>query len=249
MLATTDPTSELWDNDYIASVCPDHPPGSISAETITCNILQFYHRSRQWVARAQDPAKRNQKSFLDFVHSARSILREIDTWDSQIPIEWRCVEPEASSSAAPSDRVTTHRGKWVASFLSLIRACELCFYSSAISIFTLVGSGMDVDGAGPDLLTDIVQTMKLRVQAVVQDICGNIPLALGNHDEPDVLHQGQAGGAYHVLWPLWAVVNCPFASADQVQKCRGILGQIGSTMGFNLALLLREAKFPLGLES
>lgn len=249
MLATTDPTSELWDNDYIASICPEHPAGTISAETITCNILQFYHRSRQWVVRAQDRTKQNQKSFLDFVHSARSILRQIDMWDSQIPIEWQCVEPEASSSNPSPDRTNAYRGRWAASFLSLIRACELCFYSSAIGIFTLVDSGMGVEGEGPDLLTDILQTMNLRVQAVLEDICENIHVALRTHDEPDVFQQGQAGGAYHVLWPLWAVINCPFASADQVQKCGGILGQIGSRMGFNLAFTLREARFPLGLES
>lgn len=248
VLATTDPTSELWDNDYIASVCTDNSAETINAQTITCNILQFYHRSRQWVARAQDPTQRNRKSFLDFIHSARSILREIDTWDSQIPIDWRCVEPEASPSTPSPECTNTPRSRWAASILSLIRACELCFYSSAIGIFTMVDSGMEVGGEGPDLLTDVVQTMKLRVQAVIQDICGNIPLALGKDDEPDVLQQGQAAGAYHVLWPLWAVINCPFASAEQVQKCREILGRIGFTMGFNLAFLLREAIFPLGLE-
>ncbi|KAJ6105592.1 hypothetical protein N7512_009109 [Penicillium capsulatum] len=232
----------------MASVYSNDSPEVITPETIACKILKFYHRSRKWATYAQDPTKRNQKFSLEFIHAAQSILRDIDSWDSQIPLDWRCAEPDVVRLALSQDHDTAASSRVAASFLSLIRACEVCFYSSAIGIFTMVDSGMNVEGDGTDLLSDIVQKMQLRVQAVIKNICGNVHRVLESNDEPGVLQQGHAAGAYHVLWPLWAVINCPFASVDQVDKCRETLGQIGSTLGFNLAFLLQEASFPLGLQ-
>ena len=83
---------------------------------------------------------------------------------------------------------------------------------------------------------------------MVTEICETIPFALGKVDTfgcPTFRSGTKAVQGFALLWPVFSVTQCGYATEAQEAEARSALQLIGSTHGIRLGMELSHAVFPV----
>lgn len=175
------------------------------------------------------------------------ILDEMGGWYRTIPESWKYPSSEPLGPSGLSwyfhndeehDSEVLPRGLWASSYVAICYSVEILFYMRLI-LFMMVLTGAQLWdwGEGHDPMEKIDFFSK-RIRYLVTNVCHLIPAIIGEakHAKSDlaVMSDGRAGGGYMLMWPLWMISNCPFATPDQIDSAMKAFKQIGTSMGYRL---------------
>lgn len=96
---------------------------------------------------------------------------------------------------------------------------------------------------------DDMQVLEI-IQEMITEVCRSMPYCLGDIDKFGNRIPSSAGTGdrprvrsfhgYSLLWPLWYVLSCGWATSEQEALVRNVLFRVGSALGIRLALRLAE---------
>ncbi|PYH86211.1 hypothetical protein BO82DRAFT_418590 [Aspergillus uvarum CBS 121591] len=190
---------------------------------------------------------------------ACTLLIELHNWQATIPNHWRNQYENPTPTPTPSplsekataaDPHTRGRDPWTTCFLAGVQAAQISFYQQFLDCWEewcfLQGRHASLSELAllgfPD---DPAMFLLDGIAYLAEVICATVTSTLGGLDAEAPhrfrLHEhAKLANGYTLLWPMWVVVNCPFADPDQVALCRAAIECVGSTMGYKLALHLIE---------
>lgn len=207
----------------------------------------------------------NVEIMVDMMCRSQTVDREIETWMSSLPEEykfktvaWEDNVPGGDYSRAEvfPGRIDVFQDIWTASIWNMARACRLCLASVIVRCAAWVCSPVDYRTT-PEYATAVRICME-----TITDILASVPYQLGWHlKRPDVVRRaanfanaagflcgeeeqikGLAG--YFLTWPLAIVNSQDYCTDAQRSWIIGRLRYIGDEMGVKYAHILADVSCP-----
>lgn len=212
----------------------------LRACSLNTMIAEFCHvMSNLPIHPCEEGNPRQQKLLRSLLKRASYISHEIELWDACIPGHWKKqYQYESADSAAISPP-----GPWTITFLATTHSAQIAFYNRMLSCYKAV-QRQDPDFRMPSYPGDTVEfceSIENRIAHLLKTICYVISLTIGFLDADHIFRPvptANFANSNALVWPMWAVISCPFASQDQIALCRRVLDYVGRTLGHKLAFSL-----------
>ncbi|KAL2832966.1 hypothetical protein BDW59DRAFT_94554 [Aspergillus cavernicola] len=186
----------------------------------------------------------------------RQIDLELTSWSHDLPERWLPLVTYAQgANDHDHDPILTYHHLSIASIWTYHRAVRI------ISHLIMLELRQSLAAATGDIPIDT--GTPAIIQKLITDICLSIPFCLGDVDitgtpttspssstppsssyssslETKPKPRARAFSVYSMIWPLWYILSCGFATPSQKEQLRDCLARIGSALGIKLALILAE---------
>ncbi|KAL5340722.1 hypothetical protein BJX70DRAFT_93052 [Aspergillus crustosus] len=180
--------------------------------------------------------------------TGRQVNLELTSWGQDLPERWLPLVIYADK-ANNDDHLITYHHLSIASVWTYYRAVRIISHLIMLELRRALASAT---GEQPPEDNNI--TTPVIIQKMITDICRSIPFCLGDVDimgnrtttslsasqESKPKPRARAFSVYSMIWPLWYILSCGFATPSQQDQIRGCLSRIGSVLGIKLALVLAE---------
>lgn len=187
--------------------------------------------------------------------NAYFIIEEIDTWEETVPGHWRrqydpdnAFNPDIKTE--PDPREPNERDEWTTPYLAAI-------YSAQIKLYTVLHDLWGLFDAPhyliyPQETDDYDQYqrryeplhfvppvlrppgLELRIRRLLHIICSTVTACLGTVDDNGEFHavrNVKVASGWVLRVPMRTVLECPFASEEQIKACQGGLKFVSRSMG------------------
>ncbi|RAK95286.1 Zn(II)2Cys6 transcription factor [Aspergillus ibericus CBS 121593] len=211
---------------------------------ITSMISEFCQSVNEFRISGQDQMPSIRARMLhSLLARAYFILEQINIWDEAVPQHWKRQFSVPTTDRANQAEQAASRDPWTPCFLAVVQAAQIFFFLHVLECseeFLCVDFALD-DEHIENLPAETLNGLDDRIKGLIEVICNTVTYTLG-HVTPDgefQLHpSSKLANGYTLLWPMWVVVNCRLATAEQLTLCRRALGCVGTTMGYRLASTL-----------
>lgn len=187
--------------------------------------------------------------------SAYDIIEEIDTWEETVPGHWkRQYDPDNTFDfeikTEPDPKETNARDEWTTPYLAAIYSAQIKLYTILLELWGLFdiphylvypGKPEDHDSYQrryeplqivPPLLRP--PGLESRIRRLLLIICSTVTACLGTVDDDGEFHavrNAKVASGWVLRVPMRTVLECPFASEEQVRACQGGLGFVSRSVG------------------
>ncbi|RAH41048.1 Zn(II)2Cys6 transcription factor [Aspergillus brunneoviolaceus CBS 621.78] len=243
-----------------------HPCTVIRSSILTGKLSDFCMQATDARRRTSPSSPIHADTLHALLVQACTLLIELHNWQATIPNHWRnqYENPTPTPTPTPSPLSEHHhtaadshstsesraRDPWTTCFLAGVQAAQISFYQQFFDCWEEWCFLQGRHASLPELAVlglpdDPVMFLLDGIAYLVEVICATVTSTLGGLDVEARhrfrLHEhAKLANGYTLLWPMWVVVNCPFADPDQIMLCRAAIECVGSTMGYKLALHLIE---------
>lgn len=222
------------------------PDNVFHAAIVNSKISEFCQSAANW---CQSSMPTNLNSGHDsrehlgrLLKLASHIFDEIDVWHASVPNHWK-EQYNTRGGDRPSDRV---QDPWTTAFLAVSHSTQMTFYLHALAVCDVLGPvnltrHLEFLNRSP---TDFVNVARGRISWLADVICLTVSATVGRLGTDGDFQPRQAASISTVntlLWPMWAVANCPYATAAQRSLCGLSLRHTGTIMGHRLASMLGKS--------
>ncbi|KAL2850597.1 hypothetical protein BJY01DRAFT_130309 [Aspergillus pseudoustus] len=184
--------------------------------------------------------------------TCRQIELELTSWSQDLPDSWLPLVIYADKNTTREPLITYHHHS-IAAIWAYYRAVRVISHIMTADLRrTLALATGDPNAFDED---PSISTTPATIQKHIADICRSIPFCVGDVDimgnpttapssfsssSSEARPRARAFSAYSIIWPLWYILSCGFATPAQVEQLRACLARIGSDLGIRLALVLAE---------
>ncbi|KAJ5113974.1 hypothetical protein N7456_002508 [Penicillium angulare] len=170
------------------------------------------------------------------------LMKEIEIWNASIPPHWKRQYHLDSNILVPGSAPPSP-DPWTITFLAITHSAQIVFYSHVLTccdevqIYDPEFSMSNFPGS----MVEFCESIEDRIAILLETICYSVSSTIGFLDLNGAFQPmptAKFANSNTLLWPMWTVVTCPFASRDQITLCRSALGFIGQAMGHKLAFSL-----------
>ncbi|KAL4876069.1 Zn(II)2Cys6 transcription factor [Aspergillus karnatakaensis] len=183
--------------------------------------------------------------------TGRQVDLELTSWSQDLPERWLPLVIYADK-ANNHDPLITYHHLSIASVWTYYRAVRIISHLIMLELRRALATA-----TGEQAPEDNNNTATpALIQKMITDICKSIPFCLGDVDimgnrtttsspssasaDSKPKPRARAFSVYSMIWPLWYILSCGFATPSQQEQIRGCLARIGSVLGIKLALVLAE---------
>lgn len=167
---------------------------------------------------------------------ASHLLGEVDIWNACIPPHWQKQYQSDNvdlATVSPPD-------PWTITFLATTKSAQIVFCLHVLFCCREMqkydpGFSLPKFSGG---LTEFCDTLEGRLNHLLDVICYTVTATIGFVDATDNFHPmptAKFASSNTLIWPMWTVVNCSFATQVQITHCRRALNHIGQVTGHGLA--------------
>ncbi|RAL17720.1 putative C6 transcription factor, partial [Aspergillus homomorphus CBS 101889] len=173
------------------------------------------------------------------IELCRSLDSELADWSQNLPTSWL---PHACRSHTGED-VLTYQGQFSASMWSYYHALRVLLQLTMLDFLRTLASIVSSNGIQREASRQEADGSQL-IRSMISDTCRSIPYCFGEIDQlghPSASQgksQLRAFYVYYMIWPLWYILTCGYATPAQAQHIRRVLTEKGSEVGIKLALVL-----------
>lgn len=147
------------------------------------------------------------------------LTREVRIWDAFIPSHWKQqyqFENADSAAIVPPD-------PWTTTFLTAAYAAQMIFYNHVLAFCKAIRRHeLAFVVPGYARLGGLWDDSEDRIFCLLRKICCAVSVTLGSLDEKETfqpLRCAKFANSHTLLWPMWTVVNFPFASIFHRELC------------------------------
>ena len=177
-----------------------------------------------------------QGSVRALFEKANELINELGNWQASIPPHW---ERQYNSEACGHDSSATP-DPWTTTFLAVTHSAQILFYLQ----FLACCDELPIQAVWPhgslsiNNPLDLTESIKLRLRSLLDIVCFAVSFTIGFMDGDGQFIPNQSSKFANwntLLWPIWVVLVCPFATSNQATLCRCSLNHIEAMLGHNLA--------------
>ncbi|PYI07727.1 hypothetical protein BO78DRAFT_365988 [Aspergillus sclerotiicarbonarius CBS 121057] len=211
---------------------------------ITSMISEFCWSVSEFRKTGQNQMPKTRARMLhSLLGRAYFIMEQINIWDEAVPQHWKRQFSVPTMDRGNQAEQAASRDPWTPCFLAVVQAAQVFFLLHVLECsdeFLSVELAIDDDHI-ESLPAETLTGLDNRIRGLVEAICNTVTYTLGHimpNGEFQLHPSSKLANGYTLLWPMWVVVNCRLATAEQLTLCRRALECVGSTMGYRLASTL-----------
>lgn len=183
-------------------------------------------------------------SKLNFwIDTGKKLDADMIGWTQSVPDDWY---PLTVQSSATEEPFITYKALPLAVVWNYYRAIRIVLQKLMLELRQIRAVFF---GPAPDDMEalDIIQEMITGVCRSMAYCLGDVDM-LGNHmpsNDTSNRPRVRAFHGYTLLWPIWYVLSCGLATAEQEKLVRDVLVRVGSALGIRLALTLADYDYSM----
>lgn len=191
------------------------------------------------------------EEILDLIHEAEDIDKSFEQWYKEDVSLWRFWEVEehdnrwkreTSYTDGHIQPVHVYQNISLATTWNFVRTGRIILHQTLLECARVL-SIMDPsrDDAEFWIQSPMCDKSMWIIDEMISDLLASVSFLIGeidSHGRAMPEFAGKVVGGIPLMWSLWAVKTCPFASIDRVLQSRKALERMGSVMGFRKAFLL-----------
>lgn len=236
------------DNVYRAGITLDMIAG----------VCQIISDTRARLGPSSSPSTEYKMPVSRMFMSAYFIIEEIDTWEEKVPGHWKrqydpdnAVGSEIKTGPDPkrTEPKTNTRDEWTTPYLAAIYSAQITLYTVLLELWNLFDAPHDlVYPQGPNCgqyqrryepnhpISPLLRPpgLESRIRRLLHIICSTVTACLGTVDDDGAFHavrNVKVASGWVLRVPMRTVLECPFASSEQIRACQGGLEFVTRSMG------------------
>ncbi|KAL4995177.1 hypothetical protein BDV10DRAFT_188294 [Aspergillus recurvatus] len=171
--------------------------------------------------------------------SLEYVFDEIANWEARLPRHWKrqLEHMRDGHFTRNGEQLDQNTNIWTACFMALITSSILLFYVRCLDYYpAFFLTDYDYGSAGGALYSPVFYRYDIyqRIEESLNTICSSVRDTLGDLDTYGTFHavsEINHGITYNLRWPMSLVLQCGFASAEQVLLCTEALRHTYSATG------------------